>query len=291
MTLAHPEWLVGTEWLEANLGDPDLRIFDVTAKLSIDDSVDNCRADFEAAHVPGAGYLDIARELSDTDSPLIFTRPSPDALASVLGAAGIGDRQRVVVYSATHAMWATRVFWLLRGIGFDRCAVLDGGLGRWRQEGRPLSDNPCVYPAVRLQAHPRPTVWADRDQVLAAIDDRTVCTICALPRVMYTGEAEKHYGRPGRIAGSENVPFTDIVDPVSGSFRTPADWRSAFEVVGAFTRSRVITYCGGAIAGTVDAFALAALGHPNVAVYDGSLDEWSRDPSLPMEIGEPDRVP
>jgi len=287
LALAHPEWLVDGAWLEANLGDPDLRVFDVTTRLSVEDRVGSYREEYEAAHVPGAGYLDLASDLSDTSSSLMFARPAPDALAAALGRAGIGREHRVVLYSATHAMWATRVFWLLRGIGIDRAGVLDGGFQRWREEGRPLSGEPCSYPAAPLEARPRPAVWANRDEVLAAIDDGAVCTMNALPRVLHTGEAEKHYGRPGRIAGSANVPFSEIVDAGSGCFRPPADWRTALDAVGAFERERVIAYCGGAIAATVDAFALAALGHPDVAVYDGSLEEWSRDPSLPMETGAP----
>jgi thiosulfate/3-mercaptopyruvate sulfurtransferase len=287
MTLAHPEWLVGTGWLEEHLRDPELRVFDVTARLSVDDGVGTGRDAYDEAHVPGAGFLDLVGDLSDPDNPAMFMRASPERLARVLGAAGIADDSRVVLYSTTHVMWATRVFWLLRGIGFDAAAVLDGGLARWRDEDRPLCSEPCAYPGARLDARPRPALWADRDEVLAAIGDASVCTVNALPRVFHTGEAERHYGRPGRIAGSVNVPFTGVVDPETGRFRTPEQWRAAFQSVGAFERARVITYCGGAIAGTVDALALAALGHPDVAVYDGSLDEWTRDPSLPMETGEP----
>jgi len=288
LKLQHAEWLVGTEWLREHVEDPKVRIFDTTARLSVDDTAKTGRDEYEVEHIPGAGFLDIAGELSDAESPDLFMRPSPRRLAEVLGAAGIGNEHCVVLYSTSHVMWATRVFWLLRGIGFDRAAVLDGGLARWRDEGHPLCSEPCGYPEARFEARPRPAVWADRDEVVAAIGDGAVCTMNALPRVFHTGESERHYGRPGRIPGSVNVPFTRVVDPETGRFRPPQDWRTAFEEVGAFDRARVITYCGGAIAATVDAYALAALGHPDVAVYDGSLHEWARDASLPMETGDPE---
>jgi thiosulfate/3-mercaptopyruvate sulfurtransferase len=281
--------LVSTEWLAAHLGDSDLRVFDTTVHLRPATpgpyTIESGRADYAREHVPGAGFLDLTDALSDPNAGLNFTNPKPDQLERELGAAGIGEGARVVLYATTTPMWATRVWWMLRAAGFDAAAVLDGGFGKWKTEGRAVSSEPCRYPPARFRARPRPQRWADRDEVLASIGSGSVCTINALSRSVHTGESETSYGRKGHIEGSVNVPFASLVNR-DGTYRAPAELRAGFDAVGAFGRSRVICYCGGGISATMDAFALSLLGHPDVAVYDGSLSEWARDPSLPMKTGD-----
>ena len=128
-------------------------------------------------------------------------------------------------------------------------------------------------------------MWATRQEVLAAVGDGAVCTLNALPRSLHTGERDMGYARPGRIAGSRNLPFPALLDNDTGELVTDAELRAHFTETGALERERVISYCGGGIAATLNAFALHLLGHQNVAVYDGSLNEWTRDESLPMETG------
>jgi len=278
--------VVSCDWLAAHVSDSDVRVFDATIHLRRTGEVESGRADYLAGHVSGAGFLDHVSDLSDAESSVSYTRLAPEQLAAAFARAGVSDDSRVVVYSSSHVMWATRAFWLLRGIGFDRVSVLDGGLADWKKRDLPVSADPCAYTAGRLSIRPRAEVWADRDEVLAAIGNRGVCTINALPRALHRGEAEMHYGRRGHVSGSDNVPFTAVVDAETGCFEQPAAWRAAFDAVGVFDRERAITYCGGGISATVDAFALLALGHPNVAVYDGSLLEWGSDATLPMETGD-----
>ena len=122
--------------------------------------------------------------------------------------------------------------------------------------------------------------------MLGAIGDPTVATVNALPRETHTGEAELNYGRKGHIAGSANVPFASLMERESRTFKAASDLRRELDGVGAFDKERVITYCGGGISATLDAFALTLLGHPGVAVYDGSMSEWVKDESLPMESGD-----
>jgi thiosulfate/3-mercaptopyruvate sulfurtransferase len=129
-------------------------------------------------------------------------------------------------------------------------------------------------------------MWATKQDVLQAINDGGVCTINALTRDMHTGESGLGYARAGHIEGSLNIPFPTLLMPESGVFRSEADLREHFDATGALARARAITYCGGGIAATLNAFALVLLGHSAVAVYDGGLDEWSRDQELPMETGE-----
>lgn len=281
--------LVSTDWLAEHLSDSDLRVYDTTVHLRPATPgpyvIESGRADYDAAHVPGAGFLDLPGALSDPSSSLNFTNPKPDQLERELGKAGIGDGARVVLYATTTPMWATRVWWMLRAAGFDSAFLLDGGFGKWQAEGRGVSSDPCRYAPARFRARPRAQCWADRDEVLASIGSGSVCTINALSRSVHTGESETSYGRKGHIEGSANVPFAALVNR-DGTYRAPAELRANFEAVGAFAKRRVIFYCGGGISATMDAFALAQLGHPDVAVYDGSLSEWARDPSLPMKTGD-----
>lgn len=287
--LRHSDWLVQTDWLEAHLDEPGLRIFDCTMKLLPDPKtvyrVEDARGDWEKAHVPRAGYLDLQGELSDPTSKLRFMLPSADRFAEAMSRHGVGPGCRVVLYSAGAIFWATRVFWMLRAFGFDSAAVLDGGWKKWQLEERPVSTSPEQYPSARFVARPRPELFADKDSVLAAIEDERTCVVNALSRDQHTGESRVHYGRPGRIPSSVVVPAMELVDPATGAFHSREVLRALFEEVGALHADRIITYCGGGIAASADAFALAVLGCENVAVYDASLSEWARDEDLPMDRG------
>jgi len=280
--------LVSTDWLAEHLEDPDLRVFDVTVHLRPSTSgpyrIESGRADYEAAHIPGAAFLDLPGQLSDTASPLPFTMPAVDQLAAALGEAGIGPETRVVAYTTTSPMWATRLWWMLRSCGFDNAAVLDGGAAKWRAEGRAVESGERRYPASRLTLTARLGAWADKAAVMAAIADGGVCTINALSPSAHRGDAPVNYGRKGHIAGSRNVPYASLLHE-DGTWRSDDGLRAQFEPVGAFERPRAICYCGGGISATMAALALTRLGHPDVAVYDGSLSEWSRDPAAPMETG------
>jgi len=280
--------LVSTDWLSEHLADPNLRLFDATVHLRPATPgpyrVESGRADYEAAHIPGAAFIDLARDLSDPVSPLNFTRPAADRLVAALAAAGIAGDSRVVVYSTTSPMWATRVWWMLRAAGFDAAAVLDGGLACWTAEGRPVEAGDRRYPAADLALAEPPQAWADKQDVLAAIDDGAVCTINALSPSVHSGEGAVNYGRKGHIKGSRNVPYAALLD-AEGRYRSDAELRDLFAAIGALERPRVICYCGGGISATMDALALTRLGHPSVAVYDGSMSEWTKDPDLPMETG------
>ena len=280
--------LVSTDWLAEHLADLDLRVFDLTVHLRPSPSgpyrIESGRADYEAAHIPGSAFLDLPGELSDTASPLPFTMPAIDRLATALGAAGIGPEARVVAYTTTSPMWATRLWWMLRSCGFENAAVLDGGLAKWRAEGRPVEAGERRYPPRPLALIARPGHWADKEAVLAAIGDGGVCTINALSPSAHSGESPLNYGRKGHIAGSRNVPYASLLNK-DGAWRSDEELRVQFDQVDAFERARVICYCGGGISATMAALALTRLGHPDVAVYDGSLSEWSRDPAAPMETG------
>jgi thiosulfate/3-mercaptopyruvate sulfurtransferase len=291
MTMPHyryPDAVVSTDWLEAHLGDPSLRIFDCTIYLHYETgtgrpyTVVSGRADYDAGHIPGSAFIDLQAELSDDASPYRFTMLPWDQLADAFGRRGVADGTRVILYSRTNMQWATRIWWMLRSIGFDAAAVLDGGWDKWHLEKRPSSREPRVYPPARLTARPRPALFVGKEAVRAAIGDARACTINALSSDLHSGENAR-YGRPGRIPGSVNVPVRALLDPKTQAFPSPEAASAVFAAVGADPSKRMIVYCGGGIAATLDAFLLHQLGYDDVAVYDNSMSEWAKDESLPIE--------
>jgi len=283
-----PEALVSGDWLEKHLEDPDLRIFDCTTHLVFEEGtgrpyrVVSGRADHEAGHVPGSGYLDLQEEFSVKDSPYSFTLPSPEFVAGAFARHGVGEGTRVVLYSRTSMPWATRFWWMLRWLGFDDAAVLDGGFDKWVADGRPISTEPCRYRAGKLPVNPRPGLFVGKDEVLAAIGRPDTCTISALGPDLHSGENPR-YGRPGRIPGSANVPAATLVDAKTKEVLAPETIAGSFSAVGAEPGRRIISYCGGGIFATFGAFLLHQLGHKDVAVYDNSMSEWAADDTLPIE--------
>jgi thiosulfate/3-mercaptopyruvate sulfurtransferase len=287
---AHPEYLVETDWLASHLDDPALRVLECTTILHpLPDGgyrAESGLATWEAGHIPGSGFADLTGELSDRTSSLRFMMPPPSQLVTALSKLGVGTGTRVVLYDRAVNMWAARVWWMLRAIGFDEAAVLNGGWRTWTLEGRPVSTAPCPYPPGRLVARPRPQLFADKSAVLAGLGDTATCVINALTEEQHHGTGGTVYhGRPGRIAGSANVAARSLVDAKTHAYLPLDVLRKHFDESGALASGRVITYCGAGIAASSDAFVLAMLGHADVAVYDASLSEWAADPSLPMQSG------
>lgn len=290
MSFAHPEHLVSTDWLAAHLADPGVRVLECTVYLHPDPAakggvrVESGREAWAAGHIPGAGFVDLPSELSDRESSLRFMMPPAAQFAEAMAGHGVGNGIRVVLYDRAVNMWAARVWWMLRAFGFDHAAVLDGGWKKWTAEGRAVGTDAGAAPARPFTPRPRPALIADRAAVLAGIDDGATCVLNALTEEQHRGSVST-YARPGRIAGSANVPARDLVDPATHAY-LPADvLRQKFAAAGALDARRVITYCGAGIAASSDAFVLALLGREDVALYDASLSEWAADPALPMEQG------
>jgi thiosulfate/3-mercaptopyruvate sulfurtransferase len=280
------ETLVTTEWLGQHLDDPDLVVLDCTVTTRFDEGGgfhnESGRANYDAGHIPYAGFADLKGELCDTNNVLEFAVPTPEQFCAALGALGVGDNSRVVLYDASFSAWAARVWWMLRWVGFDRAALLDGGLKLWTAEGRPVSTEPATRAAKTLTPAVKPELIADRDEVRAAIDDDAVCLIDALMESHYRGE-EIIYDRPGHIPGASNIPFLNLMDE-SGRYR-PVDELAAMH--DGDRGARNITYCGGGIAASSNAFVMTRLGFSDVAVYTASLQEWNADPANPLEVDTP----
>ncbi|KXK61260.1 hypothetical protein AWW66_14470 [Micromonospora rosaria] len=288
-TTALPTPLVSTEWLADHLDDPTLRILDATVHLAPPAEAGGAwsqttgRPEYLAAHIPGAAFADVIADLSEPDGGW-FTKPSPERFAAAAGRLGIGPDTTVVVY-AVNVFWATRVWWLLLANGFDNVAVLDGGFGKWTAEGRPTRSGAESYPPAEFVGTPRPELFADLAEVRQVVENGGgACLVHSLSPEDYRATETVSYPRPGRIPGSRNVFVAALLDPADGTFRPVPELRELFQEVQA-EPGRKVTYCGGGIAATGDALALRLLGETDVAVYDGSLMEWTSDPSLPLEVG------
>ncbi len=288
----HPEALVRTDWLAAHLGESDLRIFECTTWLRpaapgevVPYHPEAGHADYETGHIPGAGFLDLPGELSRRDAPVHFMMLPAAEFAAVVGRHGIGDRVRVVLYSRDRIMWATRVWWMLHAMGFERAAVLDGGFEKWLGEGRPVSIEPAAYPRATFTPRPRPGLFVDNDAVLNAIDDPGACLINTLSEPDFRGDEPSRYGRPGHIPNSVNLPWPDLTEPETNVFVPLEEAAQRIEALGARQADRIVCYCGGGISATMGLFLLHRLGYDKLALYDASMAEWARDETLPIERG------
>ena len=289
MIIKNPKFLVETDWLATHLNDTNIRVLDCTAFNRQDGSggirAESGRDSWEKEHIPGSSHADLVNDLSDKDAPFRYMLPPVEQFARSFSGYGVGAGTQAVLYDSTSGSWATRIWWMLRAFGFDNACVLNGGLHKWKLEGRPVDTAPSDYPAAIFLAKPRAGLMANKDEVLAALEQGSTCILNALSEEQHLGTGGADYGRPGRIANSVNVPASDLYDPETHAYLPPERLAKRFADVGADVAERVITYCGGGIAASNDAFILTMLGYENVAVYDASMSEWASDPSLPMQTG------
>jgi len=277
--------LVSAQWLKQHINDADLVVLDCTV-VTMPDANDprglhnvSGRPDYELGHIPNAGFADLKGELCITNDPVEFDLLSPEQFCSVMGELGVGDDSRVVLYDANYTGWAARVWWMLRWVGFDNAAILDGGLTAWTSTGNELSLEPVTRAAKTLTPDTRPELIANHDEVLASIGDDAVVLVDTLPEAFYRGELSI-YPRAGHISGAVNIDGLSLFD--KKGYMLPQDELVAMH--GLDRNARIITYCGGGIVASTDAFVLTRLGYDNVAVYIASLEEWTSDPANPMEL-------
>jgi thiosulfate/3-mercaptopyruvate sulfurtransferase len=285
--------LITSAELAAILDQPDLRLFDCTTYLEYQPAGSDIpyiavpgRHTFEAAHIPGADFLDLQGEFSEAKTTLHFMMPAIAQLEAAFGRHGIAVNSRVVLYSIGSAMWATRFWWMLRSLGFEDVSVLDGGLDKWKAEGRALETGPAKgYPPATFIAKPQAGYFVDKHDVLAAKADRNTVVVNALGPQFHKGLEPSRYGRPGRIPGSVNVSAATLFDPNTKAFVPSAEAEAKFASAGIARDKHVIAYCGGGISATIDLFQLYRLGYDHLSLYDGSMGEWASDASLPIETG------
>jgi thiosulfate/3-mercaptopyruvate sulfurtransferase len=207
-------------------------------------------------------------------------------LERAFGRHGVSGDSQVVLYSIGTPMWATRFWWMLTSLGFENVSVLDGGLDKWKLEGRPLESGPARgYEPATFIAKPRDGFFVDKHQTLAATSERGTVVVNALGPQFHKGLEPSRYGRPGRVPGSCNVSAATLLDPRTKAFVPLAEAEAKFKAQGITKDKRVVAYCGGGISATVDLFLLHRLGYDNLTLYDGSMGEWAKDTSLPIETG------
>ena len=288
--MTQPASLITTEQLAARLGDPNLRIYDCTTynepvPPGSDVPYRAVPGDktFEAGHIPGADFLDLQGEFSDTSARPLFMMPDVAQLEAAFGRHGLDATKTIVLYSVGTMMWATRFWWMLRSLGVE-AHVLDGGFDKWKAEERPVETGaPSGYPAATFKAAPRAGFFVDKSTVMARIGDPATVIVNALGPQFHRGLEPSRYGRPGRIPGSVNVPAATLVNGADKSLTTLADAEAKFAARGITREKNVICYCGGGISATIDLFLLTQLGYDRLTLYDGSMGEWARDSELPIE--------
>lgn len=278
-----PASLVSTEWLAANLGADGLIVLDASYHLPA--AARDPQAEFAAAHIPGARFLGLA-SLYDAGSSVPYAFPTPDQLAERLAGLGVGPDDAIVIYDDSAIRTAARAWFVLTASGRGNVAILDGGLGKWRDESRPLeSGTPAITAAspASFTASERVRTKAD---MLANIESRASLVLDArsADRVYGTGIDPVHGGHNGRIPGALNLPFTAVLN-ADGTYKSPAELRAAFEGAGIDLSQPVTATCGSGVTASVLLFALHLVGVDSAALYDGSWSEWSADPSTPKAQG------
>lgn len=292
-----PGPLVDDAWLAARLGDPGLIVLDATALLPSprhdgDHRSRSGRAEWAERHIPGSRHADLTGELSDQGARYHFAVPAPEALAAALQRLGVRDGSKVVAYDSGGGIWAARLWWMLRSISVP-AAVLDGGWQAWEAGGHPIargdetgggetSATPVTGPLTPV---PRSGMWTGIETVRAVSrGERPGTLVCALPPGGFDGSAPTRYSRRGHIPGSLSLPGRGLLDG-TGRFLPAAELAERVGTVLKDEESPVILYCGGGISAAGAALALTLLGRQDITLYDGSLEEWSQDPSRPLVTG------
>ena len=278
-----PRTLVSTDWLARHLKDPDLRILD--ASWYLPDQHREARAEFAAGHIPGARFFDID-EISDQRSSLPHMAPPPEKFISRLRAMGVGDGHQVVIYDGAGLFSAPRVWWIFRLMGKLDVAVLDGGLPKWRAEGREIEDLPPQVKDRHLTTSRQNQLVRDVTQVAHAAKLGEAEIVDARTAARFRGEApEPRPGlRSGHIPGSKNLPFTTLLN-ADGTMKSPAELRACFVAAGVDLAKPVITSCGSGVTAALLNLALERIGHRNHGLYDGSWAEWGMYDDLGVATG------
>ncbi len=288
-------WLVETNWLEENINNPNIRIFDCAAapepnpnssdRKKYPVSPKSLKELFVLKHIPNANYLDVPNQLTDKANNVPMMLAAPEQLQTTFRKAGINNSNHVVLYSSSSPIWATRVWCILHSLGFENMSIVNGGLKKWLDEGRPTSSIEKKYCLGNFSIASKKNIFIDKHKVLSAIKNKKNLLIHTLKSSVFDGSDERLiFGRRGHIPNSINLPSSLIIENNSNVFLSSTMLQQLFKNIGADKADNLITYCGGGINASLVAFALALVGYNNISIYDGSMNEWGNDNSLPIEI-------
>ena len=286
-----PEAIIDCNWLKDRYDRQDIRIYDCTSYLHYTDEHPSQPYDvvsgfdnYRTSHIPNAVFLDLQQSLSDNDSPYRFTIPELQDLADRFKKQGVGDPFHIILYSANGMQWATRIWWMLYAVGYEKVSILNGGFAAWQQAGLPTQDSITTCSPGKFEARIRPNIFVGKQRVLEAIADQKTVLLNALTRDLHLGESAR-YGRPGRIPTSINIPFSNFMKNGLDYIRSASEAQQILAEYGLTPNTDIVNYCGGGIAATLNAFVMLQLGFSDLQIYDNSMSEWAMDHSLAIETG------
>lgn len=273
-------WFASTDWLATHLGNPDIAIVDGSWHLAGRDA----RKEYDVQHIPGAVFFDIDA-VADTSNPLPHMLPSAEAFAAAVGALGIDEKQKIVVYDSVGLSSAPRVWWTFRVMGAKDVVILDGGLPKWLAEGRPVDADPVRRPPRTFTPSHDARVVHDLARVRSGVESGAVQLVDARPVARFRGEARepRSWVKSGRIPGSLSVPSTELI--ADGRLKDAEAIRAAFDAGGVDLAKPIVTSCGSGVNAATLNLALDILDVPEAGLYDGSWTEWGARDDTPIATG------
>ena len=288
----YPEAIVECGWLKKRINQKNIRIFDCTTYLHYTDDnpdkpydVESGLKSYQFEHIPSSAFIDLQLDLSDRNSSYNFTLPNLEILSKRFQKLGIGEQYHVVLYSRNGMQWSSRIWWMLRSVGFDQVSILNGGFIEWIRLGLPTDNRDRVFDTAKFIFKPRLDIFVKKDAVLGAIYNKSVLLLNSLTEDIHLGDNPR-YGRRGRIPNSINIPFNQLLNQKNGKLISIERIIKIFKKKGVTPDLLILNYCGGGIAASLEAFVLFQLGFENIQIYDNSMSEWAMDKKLPIEVGK-----